>query len=357
VAVKGKDRLEAILRTISDGVLTLDHQGVITYANPAAQSLLGRKESSVVGEPIRSFVVPETLDSLKEKLGESSASSGASFEILVARAEGGAAPLDVKSDPIKPGEAEGAVWVLRDASERTRLEQKRGEFFAALTHDVKNALGIIMSSAEILLLKARETKATPDEKILDRMMNNTFTVQTLVSNYLDLSIIEGGQLHLTKKSLDLNAVLRWVARQHEVVAERRGIALELKLAPALPSFEADPLCLERIFANLLHNALKFTPDNAPVTVRSGKLGGELVVEVQDTGPGIEADDLARIFEKYGRGADAGNKEGQGLGLFIVKELVEAHAGRIEIKSTPGQGSCFSVFFPAGPGAAGPQSRP
>jgi signal transduction histidine kinase len=163
-------------------------------------------------------------------------------------------------------------------------------------------------------------------------------------------MIESGQLNLTKKSVDLNAVLRWVARQHEVVAERRGITLELRLAPALPAMEGDPLCLERIFANLLHNALKFTPDNGRVTVRSGKAESELAGEVQDTGPGIESHDIGHIFEKYGR-AGVASAEGQGLGLFIVKELVEAHRGRIEVESTPGRGSRFSVFFPASPGAA------
>jgi PAS domain S-box-containing protein len=342
--------LDSIFRTISDGILTLDPQGVITYANPSAERLMGRKEGSIVGDPIGSLLTAETVETLGEKLTETSVPR--SFEIHVTREEGGTTALDVKSDPMRQGIGEEeAVWVLRDASTRKSLEQKRAEFFAALTHDIKNALGIIMSSAEILLLKARETKAKQDEKVLERMMNNTFTVQTLLSNYLDLSMIESGQLSLTKKSVDLNAVLRWVARQHEVVAERRAITLELQLAPALPAMEADPLCLERIFANLLHNALKFTPDNGRVTLRSGKLEGELVGEIQDTGPGIEPHDVAHIFEKYGRASSAG-AEGQGLGLFIVKELVEAHRGRIQVESTPGQGSCFSVFFPVGaPGAA------
>jgi signal transduction histidine kinase len=311
---------------------------------------MGRKEGGIIGDPIRSLVTPESLDILDAKLTEETLPSR-SFEIRVARQEGGTTTLDVKSDRLRQqAGGEEAVWILRDASTRKNLELKRAEFFAALTHDIKNALGIIMSSAEILLLKARETKAAQDEKVLERMMNNTFTVQTLVSNYLDLSMIEAGQLNLTKKSIDLNSVLRWVARQHEVVAERRGITLELQLTPALPAMEGDPLCLERIFANLLHNALKFTPDDGRVTVRSARRDEELVVEIQDTGSGIEPEQFAHIFEKYGRASTGSAKEGQGLGLFIVKELVGAHRGRIQVESTPGEESCFSVFFPVGPRA-------
>lgn len=349
MAVNRKNRLDSIFRSISDGILTFDTRGIVTYANPAAEMLIGRKERSIVGVPIQSLVTPETLETLDSILSETAASEHASFEIRVAREQGGTASLDITSDPIREGNGEhGTIWVLRDASARKNLEQKRADFFAALTHDVKNALGIIMSSAEILLLKARERKTKQDEKVLERMMNNTFTVQALVSNYVDLSMIESGQLNLARKSIDLNAVLRWVSRQHEIVAERRGITLELQLAAALPAVEGDPLCLERIVANLLHNALKFTPDKGRVTVSSSEVAGGLAVRIQDTGPGIEPNDIPFIFEKYGR-APTASAEGQGLGLFIVKELVEAQRGKIEVESTPGQGSCFSVLFPVNAG--------
>src|SRR5262249_53144342 len=118
------------------------------------------------------------------------------------------------------------------------------------------------------------------------------------------------------------------------------------LQEGLPFVEGDPVALERVFANLLHNGLKFTPEQGRVTVISAQRDREVMAAISDTGPGMAAAEIPLLFEKYWRAEHSKLQEGAGLGLFIVKALVEAHSGRVEVESTPGVGTCFSVFLPA-----------
>jgi signal transduction histidine kinase len=128
-------------------------------------------------------------------------------------------------------------------------------------------------------------------------------------------------------------------------ALRREVRLEARTAEELPDLEVDPLMLERVLTNLLFNGLKFTPPGGVVTLSSAAHDGEVMISVADTGTGIPGDDLAQIFEKGWRGQRLSDEEGSGLGLFVVKTLVGALGGRIEVESIVGQGSTFSVILP------------
>jgi signal transduction histidine kinase len=133
--------------------------------------------------------------------------------------------------------------------------------------------------------------------------------------------------------------------------------LEMCLQEELLPVEGDPLALERVFANLLHNALKFTPRGGKVTIGSAQHNGEARAMITDTGPGIVAEEVSTLFDKYRRTESVYSQEGTGLGLFIVKTLVEAHGGRIEVESRMGQGACFSGCLPiSGASEANPQRR-
>jgi signal transduction histidine kinase len=226
------------------------------------------------------------------------------------------------------------------------LERERADFLAMLTHDIKNPLGVILGCTEILMEEAKDRASTEELHFLQRLQSNALLVHSLVSNYLDYARSESGNLTLNKQPLDLGALLLRVVQRYEAEAHRREITLNFNLTQELSPFEGDPLALERVFTNLLHNALKFTPQSGCVTLSAERSNSEVAVSVTDTGCGIALEELPQIFQRYRRTVANRHQEGTGLGLFIVKALVEAHGGRVEVASMLGQGSCFTVFLPA-----------
>ena len=233
-----------------------------------------------------------------------------------------------------------------EIAERQRMERQRQEFLTMLTHDIRNPLSIVLSYTELL----QEELATDQGKeacadILPRLRSNALTVFSLVDSYLDVSCLEDRPFYLTKETVDMNALLRRVAQHYDLEAKRRRLSLELSLQQNAPPVRGNPVALERIVSNLVHNALKFTPEHKEITLSSSSTTHEFIASVADTGVGIAPENIPLLFEKYRKVEHPASQDGNGLGLFIVKALVEAHGGRIEVQSTPGLGSCFSVFLP------------
>jgi signal transduction histidine kinase len=226
------------------------------------------------------------------------------------------------------------------------LEQERADFLAMLTHDIKNPLGVILGCTEILMEEAQERASGEELHFLERLQSNATLVHSLVANYLDYSRSESGHLTLNKRLLDLGALILRTVQRYEAEARRRVLTLDLTLAQDLPPLEGDPLALERIFANLLHNALKFTPEHGHISINIAAENGEISVSILDTGCGITPEEIPLLFQRYRRTSTTRLGEGTGLGLFIVKALVEAHGGRIDVQSVVDEGSRFTVFLPA-----------
>lgn len=228
-------------------------------------------------------------------------------------------------------------------------EHRRAEQLAMFAHDIKNPLSIIAGYAEMLIERARERGDGEEERLLQRLRSHSMTVHTLLVNYLDYTRVEAGQLLLHKQRVALDELLSRIVQQYTPEAQSSGISLELDLPDELDGLsvvEGDPVALERIVMNLIQNALKFASASERVMVRSFRQSGYVVIAVADTGPGIAAEELPTIFDKYHRARTVQSCEGAGLGLFIAKTFVEAHGGRIAVDSTLGVGSCFSVFLPA-----------
>jgi PAS domain S-box-containing protein len=342
-------RYRTLFENASDGILTSTFDGTISSVNRAVEVMLSRSRQELIGHHFREISTPAAAAQEEERRTRAFALERlpSVYETEFIHKDGSIVPVEVRASFLRneDGSLVGLQGMYRDISLRKVLEQQRTEFLAMLTHDMKNPLGVILGCTDILLEQAQERGSAEDQTILGQLHSNAMTVHSLVTNYLDLSKIEVGCLTLAKKPVALNRILQKVVQQYEIVARSRHLTLTCCLQEGLPFFEGDPLALERIFANLLHNALKFTPRMGWVTISSAQRHDEVVATIADTGPGLAPEEIASLFEKYQRAETARSHEGTGLGLYIVKELVDSHGGRIEVESTPSSGTCFSVFLP------------
>ncbi len=347
---ESEQRYRELFENAGDMIAIMTMDGTITDVIRGAETLTSTPREQVIGKHFREFLTPAANARMEERFrrfyaGEEIPSV---FELELVGKDGGIVPVEVRARFIKDAQENitGFQTIHRDISARKALERQRADFLAMLTHDIRNPLGVILGYTEMLRDSARARAAQRDENFLDRIEASALTVHALVTNYLELSKIEAGQLTLVPESLAINDILGRVGRQYESEARRRQLTLRLRLQDGLPNIAGDPVALERVFANLLHNALKFTPRAGQVTISSARQNGAVVASVADTGPGIAAQEIPLLFERYKQSQTSRNREGAGLGLFIVKSLVAAHHGQIEVKSTPGTGTCFSVFLPA-----------
>ncbi len=336
----------------SDALITFTLAGVVTDVNHELEGLLGCSREEILQQPYRKILTPASTvlfeEQIQRLLSEESPSQLLPIvELEAVRKDNTTVPIEIRGNILNnaQGQPIGVFVMARDISVRKALEQQRAEFLAMLTHDIKNPLAALIGYTDYLLDATHKGDFAKHTEVLPWMKSNTFTILSLVNNYLDLSLIEDKHFTLNKEPVNLNDVLLHIGQQYEGDARRREITLEWQLQNPPLWVEGDRLALERIFTNLLHNALKFTPKQGRITISSFLEHGEIVITVADTGPGIPAAEAPVLFEKYRRALGNRRSEGMGLGLFIVKTLVEAHKGKITIENAPGGGARFRVFLP------------
>lgn len=345
-----EERYRNLFENASDAILSFTLAGVITDVNRGLETLLGWSRDELIEQHYRSILTPDSAVMMEERVQYALARAAASpaiIELEAVRKDYSIVPIEIRDNMLVnvQGQPTGVLIMARDISARKALEQQRTEFLAMLTHDIKNPVTAIMGYSDYLLDETGRSETTRRDEVARWIKSNAFTILSLVNNYLDLSRIEDKRLTLTKKPVNLNDLLHRVGQQYVGEMRHRHITLDMRLQENPPWVEGDHLALERIFANLIYNAVKFTPKQGRITINSTTRQGEIVVSVADTGAGIPAAEIPLLFGKYRQGRGPRRKEGTGLGLFIVKNLVEAHQGRIEVESEPGSGACFRVFLP------------
>jgi signal transduction histidine kinase len=240
--------------------------------------------------------------------------------------------------------------LLEEANRRlSEINRMKEVFLTTVSHELKTPLTCIIAYAEFL--RQDETSIAPDQRrTFSRILyDQASRLLDLVNDIMDLSRLEGGAIRLNLAPTPLNEVIEGCVQTLETLAVRKGIRLEQKLATGLPDIPIDASKLRQVVVNLLNNAVKFTESGGTIEVGTHMLEDHVVVEVSDSGIGIPARDLTRIFDLFARSDTAINRqyEGLGLGLHLVKRLVELHGGRIWVESTPGKGSRFFFSLPVG----------
>ena len=328
----------------SDAIFVCDTAGVLQQVNDAFVKLTGQTRGQIEGRDIGEFLAPTTptrADGLRAR--SLAAEQGATAEVHVSSKDGRTTVLDVKTRPmLVHGDVRGFQAIGRDVTERRQLDQMKADFLAMVTHDMKNPVSIIVGYAEMLL---NDSGARSEcREMLVSIDSSARGLLHLIMNFLDLSKIEAGALRLQRTAICINDVLRQVVRYQRPLAHAKQIEVIEDLAP-VPALHVDRSQMDRVFVNLIGNAIKFTPVSGRVAVRTAQRNGTVEVRISDTGPGIPSEQVPQLFAKYQRLSPATQIEGTGLGLFIAKSMIDAHGGRVRVESAPGHGATFIVSLP------------
>ena len=242
--------------------------------------------------------------------------------------------------------AEEARKEKKEVEKAKETERLKRQLVSAMAHDIKNPLWIIMGSAETVALGLKDNPGSGQYlDALQRIQDNSQRIVKLVTGFLDASKAEAGKMEIEPQPVQLNALLRGVAEQQSGELSRKSISLRMELDDQLPAIMADEAQIDRVVWNLVSNALKFTPKGGTITLSSDMGNGKVCVSVKDTGIGIPREEIPLLFTEFRRRKGMAKVEGTGLGLFIVKTIVEAHGGTVVADSEEGRGSIFTVRFP------------
>jgi PAS domain S-box-containing protein len=356
---------EALFDSSPTAIVAIDMSGSVTAWNPAAERLFGYTRDEAVGRDIDDMVAarPDLYREAKER-SAIAAGGREPGRVLTQRTrkDGTLVDVDVVSAPVfVAGEQVGYFAIYSDVSDlqaRTReLAEKSAElevaskhksdFLANMSHELRTPLNAIVGFSQVLKEKLFGPVNEKQDEYLDDILSSADHLLELINDILDLSKVEAGQVELETGLFSLREALERGVVMVRERALKNGVALELELDPGIDLVEGDERRIRQVVFNLLSNAVKFTPQGGRVDVSAAQENGEVVVCVKDTGPGISAEDQARIFEEFQQARDTNGErpEGTGLGLALSKSLVELHGGRIWVESEPGKGSSFTFTLP------------
>lgn len=371
-AVAERERLHSALVCIADGVLVADAGGRVTLMNAAAEAMVGRRLAECRGLPWREVMAlhrgddPQQPDlPIDRLLAGPAAIHGSS---LLATPCGPPIPVAYSAAAVRSpdGHADGAVLVFRDESERLRTEQalrnadrRKDEFLATLAHELRNPLAPLATGLELLKLSASDPAVVEELRaMMDRQVQH---MVRLIDDLMDVSRITRGKLELRRSRLELTDVVRQAIEAARPLIDQAQHRLEVRWPQEPLPLYADGNRLTQALVNLLNNAAKYTPPQGRIELSVERSGGEAMVTVSDTGIGIPADKLDAIFDMFSQGhenSESGHT-GMGIGLTLVKRLVEMHGGSVQA-SSPGQnqGAAFRLRLPLLPEApAAPGGAP
>lgn len=319
-------QLASILRSMADGVITLDRHANVIVTNPQASPLLQD------GQP------HEVVLSLYEEVME-----GTSEKTIEVKQDERYYTLTV-TPLVGEDDFEGAVVVIRDTSESHRLDKMRTDFVANISHELRTPLVTLQGYSEAIIDGMTESDETTKE-FASIIYDESLRLARLVNDLLDLARIESGKETMHFTSFDIGDFLPRVMRKFNQMASEKGIRLHIDAPHRL--IEADGDRLEQVFTNLIGNAIAHT-DSGEIRIEATEEADGLRIQLTDTGHGIPKEDLPFVFERFYKADKArtsGSKTGTGIGLAIVKNVVDAHHGKVSVSSTLGVGTTFEIYLP------------
>ncbi|WP_226579457.1 ATP-binding protein [Halobacillus litoralis] len=340
-----KEQLSGILRSMADGVITINRQGDVLVSNPPAQQYLEAYEfeknhgvwnkEDALPEPLQELfrsVISEENESMTEVTLQ-----GRSWVIIMT-------PLYDRQ------KVRGAVAVLRDMTEERRLNKLRKDFIANVSHELRTPISMLQGYSEAIVDDIAESKEEKNE-LAQIIHDESLRIGRLVNELLDLARMEAGHIQLSIEPIDMETYMHKIIRKFHGIANEKGVVLTYSINQNLKTLHFDPDRIEQVFTNLIDNAIRHSESGGEVLVTVDAGRGEWVASVHDSGLGIAEEDLPFVFERFykadkSRKRESKNyKKGTGLGLAIAKNIVEAHEGSISVHSKINEGTTFTLKIP------------
>jgi PAS domain S-box-containing protein len=326
-------RFEAIFANIQDGVIVLDDEQNILFANHAVHQAFELGSQSIVGKPVHEVISNPDLTALLERSGEGVLKY---HEINLDTGQ-------VWNAQYTPIPKIGAAITMQDISYLKELDRMKNDFVHTVSHDLRSPLTALLGYAE--LIDRIGSLNDQQREFLRRIHSSVQHITTLVNDLLDLGRLEAG-FDTRRESVKIESVLKFTLDTFENQARTKNIELSSSAETDLPPLRANPIRIRQMLDNLVGNAIKYTQNGGKVTINVDKQDDQIILQVTDNGPGIPPGEQSRVFDKFFRASNVPDRvQGTGLGLAIVKSIVESHRGRIWMESMLGQGTSFFVVLP------------
>lgn len=339
--------LSVACESLPQGILLIDSNSTITYANGASGSFLLQEQSSLQGASIQDVLTDESLRDAVASVVSGKMRRPFKVEIHQSHAATDVI-LGATVRPLPSGNTNTAIVVIEDVTQARMAEESRKTFVAQATHELRTPLTNIRLYAETAI-DSGEEDATLRARCLNVINQEARRLERVVGEMLSVSEIEAGSLRLQRDDVPLKTLLDQLVLDYAPQADDKGIALSFELPPKYFDLRGDREKIMLVFHNLLGNALKYTPEGGSVRVRVESREERMTIEVSDNGIGLSPEDAAQVFDKFFRARDSrvDSVTGSGLGLALSREVVRMHGGEISVDSKLNEGTTFSVVFPAG----------
>jgi PAS domain S-box-containing protein len=367
-------RCRTIVDMALDPIITMDGDGRIIDFNPAAETTFGYTKEAVVGGALGDLIVPERLQGVHgSALMPARGASGAApmaqrFEMTARRGDGTELLIELALSTVHREDMVMTTAVARDLTARQYLEDTRvrihdieaeqsrileanrlkGEFVANMSHELRTPLNAIIGFSELMHRGSVGPVSPQQQEFLGDILSSAKHLLRLINDVLDVAKVESGNMDFRPEPVDLPLLVHEVRDTVRGLADAQGVQIHIEVDASVTAVVIDPARLKQVLYNYVSNAIKFTAAGGNVRIRIGPEGSdEFRIDVEDTGVGIAAGDLAKLFVEFQQ-LDTGMTkmhQGTGLGLALIKRLVEAQGGRVAVRSTLGEGSTFSAVLP------------
>jgi len=343
-----KSRLRTIIGCMADGVMVTNLEHRLVLWNASAVKMLRLGGTDEPGQTLAHYVKNTAIIEVLQMI-LSSKDDGLSMVSQEIRLDDPDLVLMAQMAPVRDeqGTLLGAVTVLRDITKLKEIEKIKSQFVSMVSHELRAPLAAIEGWLEVVISGAGGGDEAQKQAWLVRAKERAHSLLALVNDLLEINKIAAGKVAQKMESVQVVDIIRKIVDFLKPEADRKAVSFIIELSDAVPPVQADVRDMEKLFTNLISNAIKYNVDKGSVTIKTTVDANYVGFHVKDTGIGISQEHLPRIFDDFFRVEDERTSKisGTGLGLTIAKKVTDSHFGHIEVKSQPDEGSTFSVFLP------------